>query len=108
MAEARRDRLSEALQDCTLKDTRFREDSNTLPSQATSLQASIDVLNRFIADRKAKEVHENQTRKESSSDHLDSRENETEGNDFQNIYQIYTPRLVLNNQSRNVSSAIGI
>ena len=103
LAEARRDRLTEALRNCTSRETVARDGSNTLSSKAATLQASIDVLNRFIADREAKEAREHQSPRESSTEHLDSRENETEGNDFQNIYQVYTPRLVLNNQSRNVS-----
>jgi hypothetical protein len=104
LAEARRDHLSEALRACTATDTVSREGSNTLSSKATTLQASIDVLDRFIADTEAKEAQKHDSPEESSTDHLDSRENETEGNDFQNIYQVYAPRLILNNQSRNVSS----
>lgn len=103
LAEARREHLQEALRACTAKDTVSREGSNTLSSKAATFQASIDVLDRFIADTHAKEAREHSGSEESSTDHLDSREKETEGNDFQNIYQIYTPRLVLNNQSRNVS-----
>ena len=98
--QKRRDRLAKEIEDAHCRSANAHDD---LADHLLNLQASIAVLDRYIEEKKEKELEEqSHRRRESSTDHLDARELEVEGNDFQNVYQIYLPHLVLNNRSRNV------
>jgi hypothetical protein len=78
--------------------------SKAAKEKRRSLQAGIHGLKERLASLETDIAKERESRRSSTSaDHIDSREVETEGNDFQNVYQIYLPRIMMNNQSRNVS-----
>lgn len=86
----------------------MNDDSSEASSEhESSLQISIDVLGRFISKVEKDQASNEKARRDedNAASDLDGREVETEGSDFQNVYQVYAPRLVLNNQSRNVSHA---
>jgi hypothetical protein len=102
MITKRRNRLATQLEACTSGELSLQDDLVPNAARATELRANISILNRYI-EEKERETQDSVPYRESSADHVDNREVETEGNEFQNVYQVYLPHLILNNKSRNVS-----